>query len=49
MKHIKNEEVFADAKRAPTKKKAHRALEDIKESIAELTYMQKTIFKAHKK
>lgn len=38
-----------DAERAPTKKKTHRALEDIKESIAELRYMQKTIFKEAKR
>ncbi|KAH9327644.1 hypothetical protein KI387_007822, partial [Taxus chinensis] len=35
-----------DAKNAPAKKKTHRALDDIKESIAELKYLQKTIFKA---
>ncbi|GLJ04749.1 hypothetical protein SUGI_0002550 [Cryptomeria japonica] len=35
-----------DAKNAPVKKKTHRALDDIKESIAELEYLQKTIFKA---
>eukprot|EP00249_Psilotum_nudum_P012036 c23546_g1_i1 orf=421-1449(+) len=34
-----------DAERAPVKRKQHRALEDIKESIAELKYMQKAIFK----
>lgn len=38
-----------DAERAPVKKKQHRALEDIKESIAELRYMQKTIFKESKR
>ena len=40
--------LFAEAKGAPVKKKSHRALEDIKESIAELRYMQKTIFKSSK-
>lgn len=34
-----------DAERAPTKKQEHRALEDIKESIAELKYLRRTIFK----
>ncbi|KAH7373565.1 hypothetical protein KP509_17G062800 [Ceratopteris richardii] len=38
-----------DAERAPIKKKSHRAMDDIKESIAELKYMQKTIFKQSKK
>lgn len=38
-----------DAERAPAKKKTHRALEDIKESIAELKYMQKSIFKEAKR
>ncbi|KAL2634210.1 hypothetical protein R1flu_005689 [Riccia fluitans] len=34
-----------DAERAPEKKKNHRALDDIRESIAELQYMKKAIFK----
>jgi hypothetical protein len=41
--------LLADAKQAPVKKKSHRALEDIKESIAELRYMQKTIFKSSRR
>ncbi|KAI5080539.1 hypothetical protein GOP47_0003722 [Adiantum capillus-veneris] len=38
-----------DAERAPAKKKTHRAMDDIKESIAELKYMQKAIFKESKR
>ncbi|KAG6542639.1 hypothetical protein Mapa_015970 [Marchantia paleacea] len=38
-----------DADRAPEKKKNHRALDDIKESIAELKYMKTAIFKKPKK
>lgn len=34
-----------DAERQPAKKQQHRALEDIKESIAELQYLRRTIFK----
>lgn len=34
-----------DAERQPAKKQQHRALEDIKESIAELKYLRRTIFK----
>eukprot|EP01018_Ginkgo_biloba_P017775 Gb_26034 [translate_table: standard] len=34
-----------DAARAPRKKKSHRALDDVKESIAELKYLRKAIFK----
>ncbi|KAL3693416.1 hypothetical protein R1sor_007067 [Riccia sorocarpa] len=34
-----------DADRAPEKKKNHRALDDIMESIEELRYMKKSIFK----
>ncbi|CAM6118841.1 unnamed protein product [Calypogeia fissa] len=38
-----------DADKAPQKKKKHRALDDIKESIAELRYMQGAIFKRPKR
>lgn len=38
-----------DADRAPAKKKSHRALEDIKESITELKYMKQTIFKSYRR
>ncbi|BBN06503.1 oligoribonuclease [Marchantia polymorpha subsp. ruderalis] len=38
-----------DAERAPEKKKNHRALDDIKESIAELKYMKAAIFKKPQK
>lgn len=35
-----------DAENVPPKKQLHRAMDDIKESIAELKYLRKTIFKA---
>uniref|UniRef100_A0A0D6R4J7 Exonuclease domain-containing protein n=1 Tax=Araucaria cunninghamii TaxID=56994 RepID=A0A0D6R4J7_ARACU len=38
-----------DAEKAPVKKKSHRALEDIKESIIELKYMKQTIFKGQRR
>lgn len=41
--------IDADAERAPEKKKNHRALDDIKESIAELKYMKAAIFKKPQK
>eukprot|EP00252_Welwitschia_mirabilis_P009611 TRINITY_DN22272_c1_g1_i1.p1 TRINITY_DN22272_c1_g1~~TRINITY_DN22272_c1_g1_i1.p1 ORF type:complete len:198 (-),score=32.64 TRINITY_DN22272_c1_g1_i1:449-1042(-) len=37
-----------EAHKAPPKKKSHRALEDIKESITELKYFQKSIFRETK-
>ena len=39
---------FADFSRAPKKVLAHTALSDIRESIQELQYYQKTIFKQKK-
>lgn len=37
-----------DDRKAPKKEKKHRAMDDIKESIAELKYYKETIFKASK-
>ncbi|KAJ4808164.1 Oligoribonuclease [Rhynchospora pubera] len=37
-----------EKKLAPTKEKRHRAMDDIKESIAELKYYKENIFKLHK-
>jgi hypothetical protein len=41
--------LHAEADKAPKKKKSHRALDDITESIAELRYMQGAIFKLPKR
>ncbi|XP_076933497.1 oligoribonuclease-like [Bidens hawaiensis] len=38
-----------DKKRAPKKEKNHRAMDDIKESIAELKYYKENVFKSQKK
>lgn len=38
-----------DAENVPPKKQLHRAMDDIKESIAELKYLRKTIFKASRR
>lgn len=38
----------ADAERAPVKKQEHRALADIRESIEELKYYRKNVFKRTK-
>lgn len=37
-----------DNKKAPQKENNHRAMDDIKESIAELKYYKENIFKARK-
>lgn len=36
-----------ERRRAPAKKNNHRAMDDIRESIKELKYYKKTIFKAN--
>lgn len=38
-----------DAENVPPKKQLHRAMDDIKESITELKYLRKTIFKASRR
>lgn len=40
---------FADNKKAPSKEKKHRALDDIRESIMELKYYKENIFKTKSK
>lgn len=37
-----------DNRKAPQKEKKHRAMDDIRESIAELKYFKENIFKAPK-
>lgn len=39
---------FTDNKKAPKKENKHRAMDDIKESIAELKYYKENLFKSPK-
>lgn len=39
---------FPENKKAPSKEKKHRAMDDIRESIAELKYYKEHIFKTKK-
>jgi oligoribonuclease len=40
--------VNTERRKAPAKKNNHRAMDDIRESIKELKYYKKTIFKARR-